>query len=328
MNVMSWSPAFQNRKSPEVSVVMPSFNHREFIQEAIASVLSQDVSLELLIQDDCSTDGTWELIREVMDPRVLAVQTAHNRASHPRNFARGLVKGRYVAFLNSDDRWAPGKLKAQLDCLRRAPERSIAFTRARFVDHAGAAFNVGWNFVSDIPNRHWLLRKFFDDGNCVALPSAVIPTAFLHRLGWFHPAMLQASDWDLWIRALFRADAVEYITEVLTDVRYLGARNLSSNPALTTRVEGELLAALDNYISHRALLQFRHIFDSENNVRLPFFSRTAKRIVIARRAMAAQHRATQVWGVLRYQELLRRHGYRNFAGNNVLNDYDSLTRRR
>jgi glycosyltransferase involved in cell wall biosynthesis len=59
---MSWRPAFQKREGPEVSVVMPSFNHREFIQEAIASVLSQDVALELLIQDDCSTDGTWDLI--------------------------------------------------------------------------------------------------------------------------------------------------------------------------------------------------------------------------------------------------------------------------
>jgi len=153
---------------------MPTFNHREFVEEAVQSVLAQDVSVELLIQDDCSRDGTCERIHKIRDPRVQAFQSTHNRASHPRNFARHLVKGRFVAFMNSDDRWGQGKLRAQLDRLEGLPRRTVSFTGARLIDASGSPVNIAWSFASSIPGRDWLLRRFFDHGNCVALPSAMI----------------------------------------------------------------------------------------------------------------------------------------------------------
>src|SRR5438270_2822518 len=199
MIAMSSGLNLPDRRNPEVSVVMPTFNHREFVGEAIESVLAQEVALELLIQDDCSTDGTWDLIAGLRDPRVHAMQSAHNRASHPRNFARRLVRSRFVAFMNSDDRWVSNKLKIQLDRLKQLPRNTIGFTGTRFIDAEGSPLDVGWSFAACVSGSDWLLRKFFDYGNCVALPSAVIPTEFLNRLDWFHPAMLQVSDWDLWI---------------------------------------------------------------------------------------------------------------------------------
>jgi len=173
---------------------MPSYNHREYIEEAIESVLAQDVPLQLLIQDDCSTDGTWDLIRKIRDPRVEAVQSPRNRASHPRNFARHRVKGRFIAFLNSDDRWLPGKLKAQLERLKRLPASTVSFTSARFIGPDVPPADMQWFLECEIPNREWLLRLFFNDRNRVCLTSAVIPTTFLNRLDWFHPTLLQVGD--------------------------------------------------------------------------------------------------------------------------------------
>lgn len=313
-------------------MVMPSFNHREFIEEAIESVFAQDVSVQILIQDDCSTDGTWDLIAKIRDPRVQAIQSRRNRASHPRNFARCLVQGRFIAFLNSDDRWLPGKLKAQLDALKRRPRKSISFTNARFIGPDGSAGDVPCPFASEIPSWDGLLRRFFDQGNCVCLASAVIPTAFLNSLGWFHPTLLQVGDWDLWIRTLLRADDVAYIPEVLTEARNLGERNLSGDPAMTLRTEGEIFAAMDNFLSPRALRRFRPIFDPTRAARLPPIPFAPKRILITRMAMLRMAPLIRKWGVHRYHALLRKPGYarlcRMMFGKEAVEDYDFISRPR
>ena len=311
---------------------MPSYNHREYIEEAIESVLAQDVSLELLIQDDCSTDDTWDLIRKIRDPRVQAVQSPRNRASHPRNFARHRVQGRFIAFLNSDDRWLPGKLKAQLEGLKRLPQSTVSFTSARFIGPDVPAADMDWFLACEIPSPDWLLQLFFSEGNRVCLTSAVIPTAFLNRLGWFHPALLQVGDWDLWIRALLRADAVVNIPEVFTEMRHLGARNLSRDPAMTLRVQGEYFTALDSFLSRLALRRFRPIFDPQKTIDLPRIPVAPKQIVITRLAMQARCGLSRIWGVYRYQALLRRPGYarlcRAMFGREAVEDYDLVSRQR
>lgn len=101
-----------------VSIIMPTWNCASFITESILSVLAQTYrNWELLIQDDCSNDNTLEVIRPYMeaDKRIKYECNPNNLgAAITRNNALRRAKGRWIAFLDSDDLWLPLKLEKQL----------------------------------------------------------------------------------------------------------------------------------------------------------------------------------------------------------------------
>lgn len=103
---------------PFVSVITPSYNASEYIEDTIQSVLHQShPHWEMIIADDCSTDGTRDILRqyEQKDERIRVVYLEKNGgAAAARNTALKHAKGRYVAFLDSDDRWKKEKLQKQL----------------------------------------------------------------------------------------------------------------------------------------------------------------------------------------------------------------------
>ncbi len=115
--------------SPSVSVVMPTFNHAAFIGEAIDSVLAQTFEdWELLVVDNHSTDGTEEVVRARRDPRIRYERFANDGViARSRNRAIRAARGRYVAFLDSDDVWAPRKLEAQVELMDHEPGLGLVY---------------------------------------------------------------------------------------------------------------------------------------------------------------------------------------------------------
>ena len=100
-----------------VSIIMPSYNTGKFIKETIESVLSQTYSAwELIIVDDCSTDNTDEVVGEYLtDDRIRYIKNDINSgAAVSRNRALREAKGKWIAFLDSDDLWEPQKLEKQV----------------------------------------------------------------------------------------------------------------------------------------------------------------------------------------------------------------------
>ena len=101
-----------------VTIVMPCYNSKLYLFEAVKSVLSQTYMFwELIIVDDCSTDGSDKLIDEIMqiDTRIQSIKLIENSGSaKARNAALKVAKGRFVAFLDSDDTWYPSKLEKQV----------------------------------------------------------------------------------------------------------------------------------------------------------------------------------------------------------------------
>lgn len=95
---------------------MPSYNVEKYIKASIKSVLSQTyTNLELIVVDDCSKDKTVELIRSFNDSRIkLFVNKENSGAAISRNFALKEARGKWVAFLDSDDIWVPEKLEKQI----------------------------------------------------------------------------------------------------------------------------------------------------------------------------------------------------------------------
>lgn len=99
-----------------VSIIMPSYNTAKFIEETIDSVLAQTyANWELIIVDDCSTDDSDAVVAKYQDPRIRYLKNEKNSgAAVSRNRALREAKGRWIAFLDSDDLWTPDKLEKQI----------------------------------------------------------------------------------------------------------------------------------------------------------------------------------------------------------------------
>jgi teichuronic acid biosynthesis glycosyltransferase TuaG len=106
-------------EKPIVSVIMPAYNASQYIETAIHSVLIQDVPLELIIINDCSTDSTAELLSKYSSyENIITIKnTANLGVAASRNRGISLAKAKYIAFLDADDYWLPHKLSKQLDTI-------------------------------------------------------------------------------------------------------------------------------------------------------------------------------------------------------------------
>lgn len=125
---------------PTVSVIMPAFNNAAHIGAAIASVQAQTrADWELIVVNDCSTDGTAAVVRRIMahDDRIELITLPQNMGAPagPRNIGVAASRGRYVALLDADDLWHPQKLDLQLN--------AIDVTGARFVSAGLVDFDDG-----------------------------------------------------------------------------------------------------------------------------------------------------------------------------------------
>lgn len=109
-------------KEIEISIITPAYNCKNTIKETFDSVISQSFSLwEWIIVEDCSTDGSFEFIKELskIDDRIVVLQTPKNSgAAAARNIGIEKAKGRFIAFLDSDDLWLPNKLEQQLQFMK------------------------------------------------------------------------------------------------------------------------------------------------------------------------------------------------------------------
>src|ERR1700755_604600 len=109
---------------PYISVLVDTYNHERFIEEALVSVLEQDVAgveREVIVVDDGSTDRTPEIVRK-LEPRVRLIRKVNGGQASAFNAGIPECAGEIVAFLDGDDWWAPGKLRAVADALAEQPE--------------------------------------------------------------------------------------------------------------------------------------------------------------------------------------------------------------
>lgn len=114
-----------------VSIIMPSYNTAQFIKESINSVLAQTyTNWELIIVDDCSQDNTDEIITEYKDNRIKYIKNDTNvGAAISRNIALRMAKGKWIAFLDSDDLWVSTKLEKQINFMK---ENNYNFTYTKY----------------------------------------------------------------------------------------------------------------------------------------------------------------------------------------------------
>ncbi len=126
-----------------VSIIMPSWNTGRFIAESIQSVLNQTYQhWELIIVDDCSTDNTDEVVASFHDDRIRYLHNEHNSgAALTRNYGLREARGEWIAFLDSDDLWAPEKLAHQIHFMQENGY-SLSYTEYEKIDEASQPLNI------------------------------------------------------------------------------------------------------------------------------------------------------------------------------------------
>jgi glycosyltransferase involved in cell wall biosynthesis len=120
-----------------VSVIIPTYNRSRIVRSAIDSVLAQDYpEIEVLVIDDGSADDTREMMARTYgdNPRVRFFPKSNGGVSSARNLGIRECRGEFIAFLDADDTWLPGKLTRQRECLRRFPEAGMVWTDMAAVD--------------------------------------------------------------------------------------------------------------------------------------------------------------------------------------------------
>lgn len=178
-----------------VTVVIPTFDRRALVREAVASVLAQsDASRELIVVDDGSRDGTAVALRAEFGAAITVLETANRGVSAARNLGARHGCGEIIAFLDSDDLWLPGKLAAQRACFED-PNVSICQTqeiwmrKGRRVNPAAASRKLTGRVL--LPS----LRR------CLVSPSAVaMRRSLFERHGGFDETLPACEDYDLWLR--------------------------------------------------------------------------------------------------------------------------------
>lgn len=111
-----------------ISIIMPCYNARQHLPSSVASVLGQSLSsFELIVIDDGSSDDTLAWLREQTDGRIRVLSQSNGGVSAARNAGLKLAKGRFIAFLDSDDRWAPNFLERMVEAFREEPGIGLAY---------------------------------------------------------------------------------------------------------------------------------------------------------------------------------------------------------
>lgn len=216
----------------DVSIVTPAYNAAAYLPAAIESVLAQSYPRwEMLVVDDCSRDGTRAVVEgyAARDPRVkLIVQPENGGPARARQAALEHAAGRYIAFLDSDDRWLPPKLERQLDFMARA-DAAFSFTAFRRV----SAGDERIGRLIEVPPR--LTYGELLGYTAIATSTAMVDRA---RTGPFSMTITYYDDFALWLEITRRGFPAFGLNEDLMRYRVVGgsvSRNKLRSAAMVWR---------------------------------------------------------------------------------------------
>ena len=198
-----------------VSIITPMYNSEKFINSTIQSVQSQTYqNWEMIIVDDASTDRSIEIVKKIMsnEPRLQLKQLVDNLGpAHTRNNGIKLAKGRFLAFLDSDDLWHKDKLEKQIIFMQKN-EYAFTFTGYEKIDEKGKKIGNILPLKSQV-TYHDLLKS-----NHIGCLTAMID---LKMLGYkmYMPDIKKRQDQGLWLEILKEIDKAYCLYEILGQYR-------------------------------------------------------------------------------------------------------------
>lgn len=200
--------------TPLLSIIMPCYNHGQYIEEAIGSVeLCADKHLyELIILNDGSTDANTVMVLEQLTQKGYNVVHQKNQGlGAARNNAIKLAKGKYILPLDSDNRVRPAYIYEGIKMLEADNKVAVVYGDAEFFGE-----KTGRNYVGEFNLQRIMLGNYID-------ACAVFRKSVWEELGGYDEKMpvMGVEDWDFWLRIAFKGYRFTYINEVLFDYRVL-----------------------------------------------------------------------------------------------------------
>jgi glycosyltransferase involved in cell wall biosynthesis len=223
-----------------VSVLVVTYNHERFVRQALDGALAQRLPhpFEILVSEDCSTDGTRAIVQEYAEshPHLIRLLLSEQNLRSNEVVARGLraARGRYVALLDGDDYWtSDDKLRAQVTFLDARPSLTICFHNVQVVDDRSQSTGRLWNSPGqpEVSGIHELLR-----GNFIATSSVVYRRAAVAEVPAWYGGFFPVTDWPLHV-LYAREGRIGYLD------RTLGAYRLHGGGLFSTLGEREKLEA-------------------------------------------------------------------------------------
>jgi GT2 family glycosyltransferase len=263
--------------TPDVSVVVPTYNRADLLGRAVESALAQTAPVrEILIVDDGSTDDTARVAAAFPAP-VRYIRQANGGVATARNTGIAASAGQWVAFLDSDDEWMPDKVAAQMAALAARPECLWSCTGCELIDGTGRARTGAQSFEGAFPvfrERHIAPADYFGaaltrvaatasvgdiyagdiyellfGGNVVLPSSAVVHRSVFDRVGVFDPGFRLAEETEFFHRV---ASAAPVVIVMAPLVRYrvaqAGSLTASEN---TPRLVANALRSVDGAAARR-----------------------------------------------------------------------------
>ncbi len=207
-------------ETPQVSVVIPTYNRKDVVIRAAQSALNQSVPpLEVIIVDDGSSDGISGETLLALDPRIRLITHPTNRGgAAARNTGIDAARGSWIAFLDSDDVWVPHKLERQVAELGKQVARIDVFACANVLKCMDNEQYEPYNTLA--PNKRHLSEYFLID-NCTLQTSSLMVPATLARQVRFDERLKLHQDWDFVLRLVATGAKMSYLHEclVLYDAR-------------------------------------------------------------------------------------------------------------
>jgi glycosyltransferase involved in cell wall biosynthesis len=220
---------------PTVSVILPVYNCRRYLVEAVGSILAQTFTdWELIAVNDGSTDGSEELLRRFQsDPRVRRLDRPHSGIVGTLNDGISQARGQFIARMDADDRSHPDRLRRQLEFMRQHPECVALGCRCMAIDPDGDPIATIRCPLEHEKIEAEFLRGF---GHAMVHPAVMFRREALNDIGGYRPEYQFVEDVDLFLR-LAQHGRLANLEETLLDYRV----HPTSTNVLKSEQQGRLM---------------------------------------------------------------------------------------
>jgi len=288
---------FENPEVPFFSVVVPTFNRWPLVGDAIDSVLAQTFeSFELIVVDDGSTDDSARHIEKQFEGRARIIRQTNKGVSSARNTGITAAKADWIAFLDSDDLWAPEKLERQQKAIIDDPAIRILHTDEIW-ERGGRRVNPG--------KKHFKTGSSDDTADllfnrslaiCLISPSSVaVHSEVFEAVGLFDESLPVCEDYDMWLRMMVSWQ-IHYLSEKLTI-----KRNAYGDKCRAVQLSSSVWG-LDRYRARslRKLVDSGKLNKSRATMALNEIARKA-RIVADGSIKRGKHAEAKIWRAMKRQ---------------------------
>jgi glycosyltransferase involved in cell wall biosynthesis len=230
---------------PKVTVIVPNYNHVKYLRQRIESILNQTFQdFELILLDDCSTDGSREILNSYANHPKLKqlIFNTTNSGSTFKQWKKGieLAQGEYIWIAESDDFADLNFLEVLLVCITSSRDTTLAYSASNLVDKDGSLLGSTYSYTTTLDKNRWL-NNFENEGklecfkylfyqNTIPNASAVLfsKKKYLQTSGG-DPNYRLCGDWKLWFEMLMLEGNIHYVSDTLNNFRQLDSAQKKYN---------------------------------------------------------------------------------------------------